>query len=510
MKRFLSIFLLSLIASFTIAGTEVYAPSLKSPANNFNYQMPNGSVSWYPIVGSVGLMYQLQIDTTPNFNSPELLDTTQVLLAGYKTHELLFGQKYYWHVRAIDLGQTSSWSDVWQFKTFNIVKLTKPLNNANNDTLAPYQVLIWSNQVGDSLPISATKYPITGIRYYDIQTDTTLHFNSPQLHSNTVAYGTNFCRISNLKFNTKYYWRVRARHNLDTSNWSWVWNFTVVKYIVPTAPANNAVDQTLDARLTWKYLKGMLGYEYQLATDTTFTNVIASSEVDTNFVLCQFTRFGTKYYWRVRGRHISDTMQWCPRFAFTTIDLVKLTTPTNNATNIAVRPILKWTKQTGIVMFQLQVDVTPDFSSSPLFINAMLADTLVQFALTKNMKYSTTYYWRMRAFSDSQLPDTSGWSPVWNFITLTTGIGENGLLTSNIYPNPASGKVNIKLEVGEPVTMQVSVVDLLGSTFINEEFELTSGINYREINIANLSKGIYIVRLNYNGDVVNHKLIVDR
>ena len=117
----------------------------------------------------------------------------------------------------------------------------------------------------------------------------------------------------------------------------------------------------------------------------------------------------------------------------------------------------------------------------------------------------------MRAFSDSQIPDTSNWSLVWNFTTLpSTGIGENGVLTASIYPNPASGKVNIRLDAEEPATLQVAVIDLLGSTFIREQFELVSGTNVREINLTNLSKGIYIVRLSYNGTVVNHKLIVDR
>jgi len=502
MKRFLSILLLSLFAIATMAGTEVYAPTLKSPADNSAGQMPNLTVSWNAIVGSTGLQYELQIDTSLLFNSSQLTDKTLFLLTGYAASDLLFATKYYWRVRAIDLGQTSAWSLVRSFTVFSQVNLTSPKNNAANDTLGPYQVLIWSNLISTTT--------ITGINFYDIQVDTTQNFNSTKLVSGSVASTSTFFDISNLKFGIKYYWRVRARHNLGHSNWSAVWNFTVASVIVPTFPANKAVDQMINAKLTWKAIKGLLGYEYQLALDTAFLNVIAGSEVDTNFVNSQYTRFGTVYYWRVRGRHISDTMTWCNRFTFTTIDLVKLSAPSNNATNIAIKPTLKWIKQTGIVKFQLQVDVTPDFSSSPLFTDVNPADTLVQYTLTKTLKYSTTYYWRMRAFTDSQIPDTSNWSAVWNFKTLPTGIDENGVLTSNIYPNPASGKVNIKLEVEEPQTLQVSVIDLLGSTLFTEEFELASGINYRNINIANLNKGLYIVRLNYNGGTVNHKLIVDK
>jgi len=501
MKRFLAFLMLTLFATVTMAGTEVYAPTLKSPADNSADQMPNVTLSWNAVVGSTGLQYEVQVDTSLNFNSPKLTDTTLTLLAGYTTHQLLFGAKYYWRVRAIDLGQTSAWSSSRSFTVFNQITLTAPKNNAKEDTLGPTQSLIWSTLVANKT--------ITGVKYYDVQLDTSPNFNSTQFHSGTVLAVKNYYKVTNLRFGTKYYWRARARHDMSTSQWSTVFNFTVTKALPLKTPTNNAVDQVLNAKLKWDPIKGLLSYEYQIALDTAFTQMIAGSEVDTNFAFAEFTKFGTKYYWRARGRHATDTMQWSTRFAFTTIDKVKLITPSNNATNIAVKPTLKWSLQTGIVKLQLQISESPDFS--PLFLDVKLADSLTQYAVTKKMNNSTKYYWRMRAFSDSQVPDTSGWSDVWNFTTLApTGIGENGILTSNIYPNPASGKVNLRLDVEEPLTLQVSVIDLLGSTFVREEYELTSGTNVREINLSNLSKGIYIVRLSYNGTVSNHKLIVDR
>ncbi|MCX6281430.1 MAG: T9SS type A sorting domain-containing protein [Bacteroidetes bacterium] len=500
MKRILSILLLSLFAAVTLAGTEVYIPTLKTPADNAVDQMPNVTISWNAIVGSTGLKYEVQIDTSANFNSSKLTDTTLTLLTGYTTHELLFGVKYKWRVRAIDLGQTSGWSVARAFTVFTQVTLSFPKTNAKEDTLGPTQSLTWSNQIGGKT--------ITGVKYFDLQVDTSQNFNSTQLFSATVASSKYNYKISNLRFGCKYYWRVRARHNLSASSWSVVFNFTVTTYIVQTLPTSNAVDQFLNALLKWKPLKGLLGYEYQLATDTGFTNVIAGSEVDTNFVNSQYTVFGKKYYWRVRGRHLTDTMQWCPRYAFTTIDKVKLLGPGNNSTNIAIKPTLKWTKQTGIVKYQLQLDMNENFST--VLVDVKLSDTISQYVVTKKLTNNTKYFWRMRAYSDSQVPDTSGWSEVWNFTTLLTGIGENGMLSSNIYPNPASGKVNIKMDVEEPAKLQVTVIDLLGSTFIREEFDLTTGSNIRELNLSTLSKGIYIVRLSYDGNVSNHKLIVDR
>ena len=500
MKRFLSVLLLSLFAAFAMAGTEVYAPSLKSPANNIADVMPNVIISWNAIVGSVNLQYEVQVDTSLNFNSSQLSDTTITLLTGFTNHELLFGTKYYWRVRAIDLGQTSSWSPVWSFNVFSQITLSFPKNNAKEDTLGPTQSLTWLNTVGGKT--------ISGVRYFDVQLDTSPNFNSTQLRSGTVLSVKYFFKVANLKFGYKYYWRARTRHELSTSQWSLVFNFTVTNAVVLTAPANNAVDQMLNAKLTWKAIKGLLGYEYQLSLDTNFTYLIAGSEVDTNFVASEFTRFGGKYYWRARMRHATDTTKWCARWAFTTIDLVKLNSPTNNATNIAVKPTFKWTKQTGIVKFELQVADNMNFTS-PYIVK--LADTLTQYVLSKKLNNSSQYFWRMRAFSDSQVPDTSGWSTPWGFTTLaSTGIDENGMLTSSIYPNPASGKVNVKIKVDEPAQVQLALIDLLGTTYIKDEFELSSGDNIREVNISNLSKGVYIVRLVIDGNVSNHKLIIDK
>ena len=504
MKRLLSIVLLTLFAAISMAGTVVYTPVLKSPPKDSVNMMPNLYISWHAVAGSTGLQYNVQLDTTPNFNSSQLVDTTLLLLTGYKAHELLFGVKYYWRVKAIDQGQTSAWSTVWDFTIFNTIILISPKNNSpvnsNNDTIYPYEVLIWSNIVKG--------HTISGIRYYDVQVDTSLQFNSVMLRTGTVAFGTNYFRLTNLRFATKYYWRVRARHNLSTSAWNSPWNFKVATYVKLSSPAQNAKDQVLNVKLSWSNIKGVLGYEYQLATDSLFANVIAGSEVDTNFTSSSFTVFGQKYYWHIRCRTLVDTMDWSPKYSFTTIDKVILVSPTNNATNIALKPTMKWTVQTGITKYQLQVSAKQTFDS--LIQDVKLADTTKQFTLTKQLHSQVTYYWRMRAFSDSQLPDTSSWSPVWSFITGTTGINENSIVSSSIYPNPASGKVYIKLDMNEAARMQLELIDLLGKSVIHETIELTSGNNLMEINLDGLNRGIYIIRLSGDGSIINHKLIIEK
>ncbi|MCK7539621.1 MAG: fibronectin type III domain-containing protein [Marinilabiliales bacterium] len=114
MKKILLSLVTLLVATGLAAQPLVYTPTLKSPENAAEGQMPDVTVSWFAISGSLNLKYQLQIDTTMNFNSTQKVDVVQTLITGFKTDELLFGTTYYWRVRAID-GDTSYWSEVWNF-----------------------------------------------------------------------------------------------------------------------------------------------------------------------------------------------------------------------------------------------------------------------------------------------------------------------------------------------------------------------------------------------------------
>ena len=154
MKRSLLSLLCLVFVTIIFAQERVYVPTLKFPANNATSQMPNVIVSWYAISGSLNLQYRFQMDTTKQFNSPLLIDTTQTLITGYQTHELYFGKKYYWRVKAIDNGQTSAWSSVWNFTVFNRVELSAPADTLHDQTTvrAPF-----TGEILGTVPICTTE-----------------------------------------------------------------------------------------------------------------------------------------------------------------------------------------------------------------------------------------------------------------------------------------------------------------------------------------------------------------
>lgn len=510
MKRYLLTLFAFLLVGGLMAQQDVYQPTLKAPENNAVNQVPNVTISWNAIAGSLGLQYQVQVDTTLNFNSALKVDTTLLLLTGYTNHELLFGQQYYWRVRAIDQGQTSVWSEIWNFQVFNSVTLGKPANNSKGK--APNVYLNWKATVPGS-----TSVVISGVTNYNYQMDVTTDFNSPQLWQGSVVAPVNpkttdtiYVRTSQLYFGVKYYWRVRAYHHLDSSAWCDPYNFTVAARDTMVLPENGKGGYALDTKLKWRgFSGGLIAYEYELAKDAGFNQIIAHSEVDTNFAFATLTTFNTKYYVRARGRHQKDTLDWSFPFNFTTIKSVLLYSPDSAALDVSSKPKLGWKAMTGVTGYQIQLDSLINFPNPILDFKPSATD--VSYTMTKKLNPLKTYYWRMRAFSVfSGVADTSDWSIVWPFTTASAiGMDEPGYGSFSIYPNPAKDKITLRVDMNEAGQADFVLVDLLGKALITRELSLSNGTNTREIQLENVNKGIYIVRLTINGQTINRKVIVD-
>jgi hypothetical protein len=502
MKRILLSLLFLVFVTFTFAQERVYVPTLKFPDNNAVSQMPNVIVSWNAITGSLNLQYKFQMDTTTLFNSPLLVDTTQTLLTGYKTRELYFGKKYFWRVKAIDNGQTSAWSVVWNFTVFNTVELSTPAVNAIDQD--PNVTVTWLGTLGPS------KKPITGTTFYDYQVDLDSNFNSSALMQGTTAVTVLKALTHNLRFGTKYYFRVRTGHAKAKTAYSPYRAFTVIDKFALQSPANNANKSFLNVSLKWKNVNGLLAYSFEIATDQAFTQLVAESEVDTNFMAAFDLKFGVKYYWRVRGRHQTDTSQWSNPYAFTTINTVDLKYPAKDQQMIAIKPLMQWIKQTGIVSFELMIDVDSNFSNP--YIKAKPDANESQYQVSKPLQNEKTYYWKMRALSDGGLTaDTSNWSPTWSFKTTSaTGINETNLNSLSIYPNPSQGKINISVVSKENVTAQLELIDMIGKKVYTAQLDLSAGNNVKEVALENVYNGIYMVRLNIEGTVINRKLIIEK
>jgi hypothetical protein len=270
-----------------------------------------------------------------------------------------------------------------------------PTNGALSQ--APNEVLDWSI--------------LSGITNYDYQWDTTANFNSPLLTSASIASGSSQVTTSNLRFGTTYFWRVRGRHSVDTTQWSAVRFFTTIDQIFLVAPTNGALSQAPNELLDWSLLSGITNYDYQWDTTSNFNSPLltsASIASGTSQVTTSNLRFGTTYFWRVRGRHSVDTTQWSEVRFFTTTDQIFLVSPANGATNVATNPVLDWSILSGITAYQYQLDTLFSFGTSSIQTIGSASSQVS----TSGLLSGRIYYWRVRAYHAA---DTSNWSVVRSF-----------------------------------------------------------------------------------------------
>jgi hypothetical protein len=492
MKRISTVILL--LVSFNLfAGVTIYAPALKTPANAATKQAPDVLLDWDAVTGVIGLHYEVQVALDESFTNPVNYSTD---LTSIKTSELLFNTQYFWKVRAIDNTGTSAWSEVRSFTVLETVDLSKPTNNAVKQI--PNVVLIWK--------------PVSGLTFYKIQLDITPDFNSASLTEFVVPWTSTIDRdtCSDLLFGTKYYWRIRAGHSKDTTIWSAAWNFTVLSVFALKEPDNNAVNVMPDEKIRWIAVDGALGYIYQVATNSSFSDAVTyNTTTATNYA--DTLNFGVKYYWRVKAYHAKDTTEWMETWKFTVIDQVVLNSPGDSAIDIPIYPTFIWKAVTGINSYEIMINHSPDFIEPITNIVAANSTSANQtFTLpSPALDSATVYYWRVRACHQR---DTSEWSEQRSFTVMGVGIDPLELHDHlvSMYPNPCSGQVYLRLAKGGSGNIRITVMNLVGQNRIDETIQYTQGMLIKTLDISQLPDGIYIVRMESGKSVITRKLIVQK
>lgn len=367
-------------------------PSPVAPANFSVNQTPNVLIDWSASTGQT--YYELEYGTDP------LLQTSVQLASptasSFTTSELMFGTVYYWRVRAMSATDSSAWSATSQFTTIDICSLVAPANGATQQTVNT--LLDWS--------------AISGVSFYDFQADTSMAFNSIYLQNGSVTTSQN--NLAELQFGKTYYWRIRARHSQDTTQWSVVYSFSTLNDIGLVSPANGAVNQVCNVLLDWSASTGLTFYDYQCDLNNQFNSAaLVSGSVSTSSVTLSNLYFGETYYWRIRMRHSSDTSAWSQVWTFSTLNQLNQLSPVIGASNQVADQLLDWAATTGLTYYEYQADVNSLFYSSVMQSGLVTASQVN----LQNLYFDTTYYWRIRGINSV---DTTQWSAVWNFSVLAS------------------------------------------------------------------------------------------
>ncbi len=466
--------------------TATSPPLLKPVNSNFLGTDVNTTLEWEGL--KEVNQYRILLDTASGFNSGALLDTIVSGVITYDLTQLYYDQLYFWKVQALTSDDTSDWSETWNFNTYS-VRLTDPKNNITNLSLTS---LDWAS--------------IKGSKGYILELDSNINFNNPFVATDTVAnsffhYFTDLPAL--ITFNTKYYWRVKLYHEKDTSNWSFVWNFTTKPRRAPTllSPVDSSTAVSVVPSLMWNAYSGAASYAVEYSENEDFTNAVkvSSSTTTAKVVL----KANTTYYWHVRGKNSSNQefYDWSETWHFTTSDgipAVVLTSPSDKTTDTKTTLTLEWEKREEAASYQVELSTTSDFSSKQQKSSTV---TSYQFS---NLLYDTEYFWRVRAINGSLIGD---WSEVWSFTTEQdkSGVSDAVKHQVNIYPNPASGDIIIDCSNNDFIPTEIH--SMLGE--MSMQISDTSPFSKTKVDISSLPSGVYIIHFKNDSNRFSKVLIVD-
>jgi hypothetical protein len=315
MKKITALNIILLFTLFSFNAPAWPSPTQINPLNGA--LVPTGiKLDWAAVFNSE--RYELQVDTSPSFNSPLFFTITKNYINAQDTNpdtqhfidDLYFGTVYYWRVRAWVPGDTSIWNQR-NFTTRDFVNPNSPSSGSNT----------WTGVRLDWLAHD-------GVDFYDVEIDTTLQFNSPAYKTaSKVFISASSANLDtehffdDLYFGFTYYWRVRARNAVDTCSWSTIWTINTRDFVTLVDPTDGQTNvNSSGVLLNWDAHHGINIYQLQFDSVDTFNSPFlatvnknylgtSNNSIDTQHATGTLAA-NTTYYWRVRAINAVDTSAW--------------------------------------------------------------------------------------------------------------------------------------------------------------------------------------------------------
>lgn len=482
-----SIFFISVLA---FAQFRIDTPELVAPDDGEIDQMPDVILDWTAVLNATG--YHVQVSSDENFNNIEVDEL--VTLAAFQNSYLMFNSTYYWRVRAAEGEDFSGWSETRSFTTFAMLELDGP-DDDGEEAEVEFE---WEDK-----PFEATN-ALSGFDKYQLQID----LDSAALNSNpewnimfNYEEGTYKRTVNYVYYGDTMYWRMRAVHPYDTTEWSEVLAFVTDGQIELDKPDNGITDTDLEFNIEWDEFAGTIEYEYQVHVNQSFNGALTYF-LDSTEVPVPTLQYGTDYFWRVRGKNTIDTTDWSDVWSFATADHVLHVAPLNMADSVELNPQLDWEPIVGSNSYDLQ------YSTDSTFDGAETINIAGHFFnIGSILEEDTKYFWRVRACAEQ---DTSSYTEPWSFTTIgPISIEEyfnNDQLS--IFPNPATDFATINISARKDGDVRYSITDLTGKELQTGYIELVAGENTKRLALKGMAKGIYLVNLGIDNSMITRKLII--
>ncbi len=237
--------------------------------------------------------------------------------------------------------------------------------------------------------------------------------------------------------------------SIDTTNGKLMTFYdTLTSPATPVSPDNGAsgigslLDHTIrNISLDWETMDGATSYEWQLDFDNDFSSIPSGFEDSTSASSAHLPALepATTYYWRVRAS-APVLSPWSPKRSFTTsldteVVALKPEIPAAGAIGVSLRPVFQWTAVVGADAYELLVSPDANFNNPAIVRINDYALSTNAWQCDVSLDYDTTYYWKVRATTDST---QSAWSSSSVFTTESPPATDNE--TSTEPPSSTSQK----------------------------------------------------------------------
>jgi hypothetical protein len=312
--------------SFTTKLAPPSAFTKSTPKDGAGVQPIDLLLQWDP--SSQGVSYEVCYDQTPDSICDQNNWYPVSSGTAYDLSGLSYGATYYWQVRAINAEGVTTEADNGTWQSFTTMQQPPQAFTKSSPTDERN-----SEPVNLTLQWAASNGAVT----YEYCVSLTSGSCDPQPGWHSSA--STSAALSNLAYDTQYYWQVRAKNSEGTiteANAGAWWNFTTYSQppsgFVKISPTDSASDQPDNVTLSWSDAGAGFTYEYCVAQTSPLSCATWTTASATSVQLSGLAN-NTTYYWQVRAKdhsaHTTDanSLDTDPIWQFTTTAVTTNETP---------------------------------------------------------------------------------------------------------------------------------------------------------------------------------------
>lgn len=306
-------------------------------------------------------------------------------------------------------------------------------------------------------------------------------------------------------------------------------------------PANNANTLNTKLNLAWSSATNATSYYVEVATNNTFSNIVASAEVSTTNYEVNNLSQGTDYFWRVTPKNSgcglgspSNTFKFttgiinCSTVSNNTVRTISgvgkptITSTINIPSGINISDLNLTTNISHNYVSDLTITLTNPTGTSVIIVDKICGDgtninaTFDDSGATLTCGSSPAINGTVTPSNPLSIFNGTNSTGTWTLTVKDNESGDGGALNSwslniceiqlalsnpdfefaniKVYPNPNKGNFNIELNSDSSENITINVFDIRGREILNKTFKANGTFN-ENINLQDAKSGVYLVSI---------------